>query len=143
MERQAGTCSKRGSGGYEQASKTAGLPRRTAPLTPRILLEYTWTVAGEPDLTGLTGFDWDEGNLLKNWEKHRVSDPECEQVFFNRPLVVRDDERHSGRETRLYGLGQTDAGRRLFVVFTVRGATIRVISARDMNRRENREYDSR
>ncbi len=100
-------------------------------------------MAGESDLRWCTGFEWDEGNLLKNWEKHRFSASECEQVFFNQPLVTADDERHSGQEPRLYGLGQTDAGRRLFVVFTVRGSLIRVISARDMNRREKREYESR
>ena len=100
-------------------------------------------MAVEPDLTRCTGFEWDEGNLLKNWEKHRVSASECEQVFFNQPLVMADDERHSGQEPRFYGLGQTDSGRRLFVVFTMRGTLIRVISARDMNRRERREYESR
>jgi len=100
-------------------------------------------VSGEPDLTRCTGFEWDEGNLLKNWETHRVSASECEQVFFNQPLVMGDDERHSGQEPRYYGPGQTDAGRRLFIVFTVRGPLIRVISARDMSRREKREYESK
>ena len=95
-----------------------------------------------PDLTACTGFDWDEGNLLKNWEKHRVSASKCEQVFFNGPFATGDDERHSGQEPRFYGLGQTDAGRGLFVVFTVRGTLIRVILARDMPRRETREYES-
>lgn len=87
------------------------------------------------------GFDWDEGNLLKNWEKHRVSASECEQVFFNHPLVAGLDEKHSSAETRHYALGVTDAGRRLFVVFTVRRKKIRVISARDMNRRERKVFD--
>ena len=35
-----------------------------------------------------TGFEWDEGNRGKNWDKHRVFDSECEQVFFNQPLLV-------------------------------------------------------
>ena len=65
------------------------------------------------------GFDWDEGNLFKNWEKHRVAASECEQVFFNRPLVTVN-ERHSTREPRFYALGATDAGRYLFLVFTER-----------------------
>ena len=94
------------------------------------------------DVARCTGFDWDEGNLLKNWEKHRVSASECEQIFFNRPLIVAPDEKHSGPEARFYALGHTDAGRRLFVVFTVRRTLIRVISARDMNPRERKEYDS-
>jgi len=100
-------------------------------------------VASEPDLTRCTGFDWDEGNLLKNWEKHRVSASECEQVFFNQPLVAGEDAKHSGQEFRFYALGQTDSGRRLFVVFTVRGTLIRVISARETNRRERPEYEAK
>ena len=87
------------------------------------------------------GFDWDEGNLLKNWEKHQVSASECEQVFFNRPLVAGLDEKHSGIEKHFYALGVTDSGRKLFVVFTIRKNKIRIISARDMNRRERKVYD--
>ena len=93
-------------------------------------------------LVACTGFDWDDGNALKNWEKHRVSAAECEQAFFNRPLVAAPDVRHSAREPRYYALGQTDAGRRLFLSFTVRGSLIRVISARDMSRRERGRYES-
>jgi uncharacterized DUF497 family protein len=91
-------------------------------------------------LTECAGFDWDEGNLGKNWISHKVTDAECEQIFFNLPLVVADDEKHSRRERRLYALGQTDAGRLLFLVFTVRRKLIRVVSARDMNRKERKVY---
>ena len=93
------------------------------------------------DVGDWDGFDWDEGNLLKNWERHRVSASECEQVFFNRPLVAGLDEKHSSREGRYYPLGVTDAARHLFVVFTVRGTRIRVISARDMSRRERKLFE--
>jgi uncharacterized DUF497 family protein len=93
------------------------------------------------ETTEWEGFDWDEGNLLKNWEKHRVSASECEQVFFNRPLVAGLDEKHSKTENRYHALGLTDIGRRLFVVFTIRHNKIRVISARDMNRREREVFD--
>ena len=88
-----------------------------------------------------TGFDWDEGNLLKNWEKHGVTVAECEQVFFNRPLLAGPDERHSSAEARFYLLGKTDSGRHLFVVFTIREEHIRVISARDQSRKERRSYE--
>lgn len=91
-------------------------------------------------LSECSGFAWDEGNSDKNWIKHRVSCSECEQVFFNLPLVVGDDSKHSQEENRYYALGQTDKGRALFVVFTVRDDTIRVISTRDMNRSERRIY---
>lgn len=87
------------------------------------------------------GFDWDKGNLLKNWEKHGVTVAECEQLFFNLPMVAAEDEEHSTGETRYFAIGKTDAGRFLFVVFTVRVKMIRVISARDMNRKERRVYE--
>ena len=86
------------------------------------------------------GFQWDEGNLLKNWEKHEVSASECEQIFFNLPLVLADDKEHSANEARFFALGQTDAARLLFIVFTVRGNLIRVISARNMNSKERKVY---
>lgn len=88
------------------------------------------------------GFEWDEGNLLKNWERHEVTASECEQLFFNKPLVVAEDGKHSAKEARFYALGQTDLGRLMFIVFTVREKLIRVISARDMNRRERKAYES-
>ena len=87
------------------------------------------------------GFEWDEGNLLKNWERHRVTASECEQIFFNRPLVTGLDTKHSRGEDRHYGLGMTDGGRALFVVFTIRNNKVRVISARDMNRQERKVFD--
>jgi len=92
------------------------------------------------ELAAATGFDWDTGNLEKNWLSHQVTPAECEQVFFNRPLIAADDLRHSTHERRYYVLGQTDASRLLFVVFTLRGALIRVISARDMNRNERKVF---
>ena len=87
-----------------------------------------------------TGFEWDEGNSGKDWERHRVSDGESEQVFFGRPLLVVPDSRHSQAEDRILVLGKTDSGRKLFVVCTVRGDLIRVISARDMTKREREAY---
>ena len=91
-------------------------------------------------LDSCSGFDWDEANGHKNWERHRVSPEEAEDVFFNEPLVVRSDTRHSRREKRYYALGQTSCGRCLFVAFTIRRSLVRVISVRDMNRRERDAY---
>jgi uncharacterized DUF497 family protein len=93
-------------------------------------------------LLQITGFQWDQGNLEKNWLKHGVSPLECEEIFFNQPLVVSPDIKHSYREERFYALGRTDAHRYLFVVFTVRGRKLRVISARDMSRKERKIYGS-
>lgn len=88
-----------------------------------------------------TGFHWDAGNSEKNWINHSVLMPECEQLFFNEPLVVMDDEKHSQGEKRYYALGQTDEGRKLLIVFTVRNHLIRIISARDMSRKERTIYE--
>lgn len=94
------------------------------------------------DLNQITGFDWDKGNARKN-EKHGVSMAEAEQVFFNAPLLLLDDAAHSQKEARLHALGKTDDGRLLHITFTLRqsGCLIRVISARDMHRKERSFYD--
>ena len=86
------------------------------------------------------GFEWDEGNSDKNWQLHRVTDAECEDVFFNVPLIIAADAKHSNRESRFYALGRTENNRRLFIAFTVRENLIRVISARDMTKSEQRKY---
>lgn len=89
-----------------------------------------------------SGFQWDSGNAEKNWHSHQVRTSECEQVFFNQPLIVAADVAHSEQEERFFVLGQSDAGRELFLVFTLRGDLIRVISARDMSRKERKVYRS-
>ncbi len=94
------------------------------------------------DLSLISGFDWDDGNRRKSVRKHSVSQAEAEQVFFNDPLLVVPDMKHSTEEPRLHALGQTDDGRTLHISFTLRNAKtlIRVISARDMNRKERAFY---
>jgi len=87
-----------------------------------------------------TGFQWDSGNSEKNWISHQVTKLECEQVFFNQPLIIGDDEKHSQNENRYFALGQTDNARLLFIVSTIRENLIRVISARDMNKKEREVY---
>ena len=95
---------------------------------------------GKDPLADCVGFEWDEWNSGKNWEKHRVTPEEAEEVFFRDPFVLRSNSSHSSPEKRYGVLGQTAKGRRLFLVFTVRVKHIRVISARDMNRKESEEY---
>jgi uncharacterized DUF497 family protein len=92
-------------------------------------------------LSKCQGFQWDAGNAEKNWIKHKVSQGETEQVFFNRPLVVVGGEQRAEQTPRYYALGQTDMDRHLFIVFTIRENLIRVISARPMSRRERRVYE--
>ena len=88
-------------------------------------------------------FEWDSGNSEKNFRKHGVTRLECEEVFFETPLFVATDEHHSDKEARYYALGRTAVGRFLFVVFTIRDTNLRVISARDMSRRERRTYEEK
>ena len=88
----------------------------------------------------LTGFEWDVHNVFKNYEKHDVGPAECEEAFFNRPFIVANDIRHSESERRYFALGRSDAGRGLYIVFTIRGSLIRVISVRDMSRKEKSVY---
>jgi uncharacterized DUF497 family protein len=95
---------------------------------------------GTVSISECQGFEWDEANVEKNWCAHRVSPNEAEQVFFNKPLLTGDDTKHSQKEKRYYVLGQTDQGRLLFIAFTVRQPNIRVISARDMSRKEGKMY---
>ncbi len=88
------------------------------------------------------GFDWDDGNRDKNWVSHKVKPSECEMVFFNQPLIIIDDERHSNSESRYFAFGKTDLDRLLLIVFCLRKKRIRVISARDMNKRERIFYEN-
>lgn len=96
-----------------------------------------WTDAG--------GFDWDAGNVRKSAYKHNVSCAEAEQIFFNEPLLVLDDVVHSRSEPRFHALGLTDEQRKLHVTFTIRvrktAKLIRIISARDMHRKERLRYE--
>ncbi len=93
--------------------------------------------------TRVTGFDWDDGNSRKSADKHQVSQSEAEQVFFNQPLLVLQDEKHSGAEIRLHALGKTDESRLLHITFTLRAdqTLIRIISARDMHSKERSAYE--
>lgn len=94
------------------------------------------------NFTKITDFDWDKGNIRKN-DKHGVSMAESEQVFFNQPLLLLGDMKHSEVEHRFHALGKTDEGRTLHITFTLRnsGEKIRVISARDMHKKERTIYE--
>ena len=96
------------------------------------------------DWTQVIGFEWDKGNARKNAEKHGVSQAEAERIFFNEPLLVLPDLKHSSHnEVRYHALGTTDEHRLLHITFTLRasGTLIRVISARDMHRKERFYYE--
>jgi uncharacterized DUF497 family protein len=95
------------------------------------------------DLDRITGFEWDDGNSRKSTDKHDVSQAEAESIFFNDPLIVVADLKHSETERRFHALGRTAQDRLLHITFTLRqnGTMIRVISARDMHRKERKVYE--
>jgi len=93
------------------------------------------------------GFSWNKGNIDKNWLRHQVTSKECEEVFFNRPLLVNFDEKHSNEiEKRFQASGKTNRARNLFIVFIIRDIRdirdkkIRIISVRDQSKKERRQY---
>jgi len=95
------------------------------------------------DWARVVGFDWDAGNERKNVDKHGVTRAEAEQVFFNEPLLVLENDRHSVHEPRFHSLGRSNEMRRLHITFALRreNTLIRVISARDMSVKERAVYD--
>lgn len=86
-------------------------------------------------------FDWDKGNIDKNWKKHKVHFKETEEVFFNKPLKIFKDTGHSHKEDRFASLGMTNNRRELHIVFIIRNQKIRIISARNQSRKERRLYE--
>jgi len=88
-------------------------------------------------------FEWDKGNKDKNWLKHGVTNEECEEVFFDKNKKILKDILHSNKEKRFIILGKTKKGRLLFVVFTIRKKKLRVISARDINKKEVILYEKK
>lgn len=91
------------------------------------------------DLSKIEGFEWDEGNL-SHIKKHGVSKEECEEAFFNKQPELTPDETHSQIEERYRVYGQSNNGRLLFMIITIRNNKIRVISARGQNKKERKEF---
>lgn len=95
----------------------------------------------EDQFEGDLEFEWDRGNTDKNWKKHRVTNKEAEEVFFDNKAIRRIDQKHSKIETRWLLLGKTKTNRKLATIFTKRKSKIRVISVRSMNRKEKTVYE--
>lgn len=86
------------------------------------------------------GFDWDKHNQFKNWEKHNIDFREIEEVFLNKKIIFFPDPTHSTKEARLVTCGKTNRDKKLTIIFTIRNNKIRVISARDMSKKERIKY---
>ncbi len=100
-------------------------------------------VEDKHNFTNINGFDWDDGNINKNWRSHLITNKEAEEVFVNLPKVLLVDKKHLIVEERLIILGRTNKGRRLTIAFTIRNNKFRIISARDMNKKERRKYEEK
>jgi len=85
-------------------------------------------------------FIWDDGNREKNWVRHHVTTQECEELFSQKPIQITDDPLHSTKEHRYVSLGKTKQGRWLVVIFTIRNNKVRIISARDQDKKERSQY---
>jgi uncharacterized protein len=88
------------------------------------------------------GFDWDDGNRAK-CQKHGVSIAEIEALFMNAPRIA-PDPKHSDDEDRMIAVGRTNAGRPVFVAFTIRTKNrrlIRPVTARYMHAKEIAAYE--
>jgi len=94
------------------------------------------------DTESLTGFDWDDGNIYKNEKKHGLNYKKIEEVFFNEPLLIIEDFSHSFNECRCVALGQDNKQQKIMIVFTLRTKKIRVISAREMSKKEKKFYEN-
>ena len=91
----------------------------------------------------IIGFEWDTGNVDKNLFKHNVTNKECEEVFLNQPLCIESDEKHSLAENRYLCFGKSYEGRLLTIIFTIRKNLIRIVSARDQNKKERKFYNEK
>ena len=91
---------------------------------------------------GAFTFEWDTGNETKSVQKHGITRDEAESVF-DQPEAIRAlGEQVSPKvgEPRFGILGVTTTGKKVFVCFTLRASGIRIISIREMNRKEREEY---
>jgi uncharacterized DUF497 family protein len=94
------------------------------------------------NFSSVLGFQWDIGNLQKSTQKHDVHPTESEEIFFNSPLIISNDIKHSNNEKRYLVLGITNKKRFLTVICTLRESDtlIRGISVRDQHRKERIVY---
>ncbi|OGG16538.1 hypothetical protein A3D05_05785 [Candidatus Gottesmanbacteria bacterium RIFCSPHIGHO2_02_FULL_40_24] len=94
-------------------------------------------------LKGPLEFQWDKGNIGKSFKKHKVKDKEAEELFFDKKHKIFKDRLHSKGEERFRIAGKTKKGRLLFIVFTISAKKIRIISARDINKKEVYLYEEK
>lgn len=95
------------------------------------------------DLSEITGFEWDKGNIDKSYQKHGTTPKETEELFLDEDVLLLEDVKHSQKEERYIAIGQTAENKVLFTVFTIRDNKMRIISARRANKKERRRYEEK
>lgn len=93
-------------------------------------------------LPRLLSFEWDDGNIDKNFEKHLISSNISEEPFKDEDLITFPDLPHSKSENRYHLIGKTEQNTVLFITYTLRQDKIRIISARIANKQERRIYEN-
>lgn len=90
-------------------------------------------------------FEWDATKATSNQRKHGVSFDRAATVFNDQFIISIPDIEHSETEERWLTLGQANNGRMLVVIHTFKernaGANIRIISAREATKHEQRQYE--
>ena len=95
------------------------------------------------DLSKITGFEWNKGNIDKSYQKHGISIKEAEEAFLDKYVVLQEDIKHSEKEKRFIAISKTSQNKTLFSIFTIRDNKIRIISTRKANKKERRLYEEK
>lgn len=85
---------------------------------------------------------WDPGKALSNADKHKVRFSDAESVLYD-PQALTMEDKDTEDEQRHVSIGVDALGRILVVVYTYRGNTIRMISARRATKKERHAYEER
>lgn len=92
---------------------------------------------GEYLLEGYS-FEWDDEKYQANIKKHGIYFEDAARVFFDKNAVYYYDELHSDDEDRIKVIGMVE--KILTVIYTERGETNRIISARNATKKEREDY---
>jgi hypothetical protein len=85
-------------------------------------------------------YEWDEVKRQRNIEQHGVDFLDVLPMFVNPDSMRLHDKRRDYGEERYILFGEI-SGRLFQVAYTIRGSSIRIISARKGNKRERRIFD--
>lgn len=92
------------------------------------------------ELNDIEGFEWDEGNREKSFRKHGVNRQEAEEVFNSHPFIIVRTAYLNEQRFQMFGESKS---RLITIIFTIRNKKIRIISARDMSKKERNFYEDK